>query len=115
MTNLHLGAMSLHLDNDYDYNQSNKLIMVEHESYVAGGFVNSFNDFSFIAGKAFEWESQYIDYGVIVGGVTGYEYDFTYKGITPMIAPYVTLKGLPVEPVVSLFGNAITFSVRVEL
>lgn len=32
-----------------------------------------------------------------------------------MIAPYVVFKGLPVEPVVSLFGNAITFSVRVEL
>lgn len=118
MIGLYLMGASIHLDDDYDYNNNHYLVAVESGNYIAGGFKNSYDNLSIIGGRKFEFESNYINYGAIVGAVSGYDdwqTSINYGGISPIIAPYIEFKTTSINPVVMVFGNAITLTFKIDL
>jgi len=119
-TYLHTGAWSKHIGGG-DYNETHKLLAVEHEQIMAGYFENSHGDDSFLA--AYRWRvARYQDVrvSVLAGGVYGYSHctkgdDGGSKKLCPLIAPAVTYTAFSVQPSLSLMGNAVVFSIAWEL
>lgn len=106
---------SIHLDNQHDYNETNPGIAIRHEHAVAGIYENSFNDTSIFVGGDKHLNYGDFEYGAMAGLVSGYEESWTVDGMTAFVAPYVSYDFNGVKPTVLLLGNAITFSVGIEL
>jgi len=120
-TYLHAGAWSHHVGSDYDYNETHNLAALEHNNVMAGYFKNSIGDDSAMA--AYRFESQWADHveaSVLVGASYGYRDCFRIvlegsKQVCPLVVPAVTYTAHRVQPSVMVMGNAVAFSVRVEL
>jgi hypothetical protein len=82
---------------------------------VAGIYENSFNDTSIFVGGDKHLNYGDFEYGAMAGLVSGYEESWTVDGMTAFVAPYVSYDFNGVKPTVLLLGNAITFSVGIEL
>ena len=119
MFNLHLGGASHHLDHneDFDYNESHNLVLIERESYVGGYFKNSYGNDSLLAAKRYDWTYKRINYGFMAGIVYGYE-DYqtplTWNKLTPALIPYIQYDYEGIKPTVSLMGTAVVLSVEFD-
>lgn len=113
MLELFLITTSLHLDNGR-YNEFNPGIVARYDSAVVGVYKNSFSEVSALVGISRSWAYGNIEYGVIAGGVTGYDVDWTINGVTPFVAPFVTYRTETISPTVLVLGSAVTLSFRVE-
>ena len=96
-------------------NEINPGIIAKDEQLVAGAYYNSFKRASVLAGGYKQWEHNDWEYGLVYGGVTGYNEKWTVLGVTSFVAPYVSYDFNGVKPTVLLMGNAVTFSVGIEL
>jgi hypothetical protein len=107
---------SIHLDNSYDYNETNPGIIIGYEQVYAGCYRNSFDKTSCLLGYGVELElTEKLSVGALAGGITGYEYKWTKEGVTAFVTPYVSyeyMKGH--KPTAALADNAIAFGYRIE-
>ncbi|WRQ13070.1 hypothetical protein [Vibrio phage vB_VpM-pA2SJ1] len=116
VTSLHLIALSHHISTN-GLNEVNPGFMIEHNTYIAGMFENSYEDLTLIAGKKFEHETEWVNIGFMAGAVVGYEehqVPIYIAGVTPYVAPYVQVNTPYVKPTVALFGEALTLSFEIE-
>lgn len=113
MLDIFIIAASIHIGGG-DFNEINPGVAVRYENYVAGVYENSFSDTSVIIGRDVGWQRGDLEYGLIAGGVTGYDMDWTVGGVTAFVAPYVSYDLGPVKPTVLVLDRAITFSVGME-
>lgn len=97
-----------------DYNEVNPGLALRYDNAVIGVYDNSFSKTSAFAGYDFKLEEGNFEYGIIAGGVTGYEQDWTVGGVTAFAAPYVSYEIGLVKPTVLILGSAVTFSVGME-
>jgi hypothetical protein len=113
----YLGGWSHHLKTD-GMNEQHNFIAVEYNNFIAGTFKNSYSDTSFMI--AYDWAYDFdnsISIGAWTGITTGYDCDLMpmcVNGVVPAVVPYVTIKALPLQPVVALFGEALFLTVKVE-
>jgi hypothetical protein len=81
-TRLYLGAVTQHFSSE-DYNERHKLVMGEHNGFIAGYFNNSYDEDSFLAG--YKWRLPKFDLPVpnvetsVIGAAT-YGYRSCSKG-----------------------------------
>jgi len=102
-----------------EYNENHKFIAVEYNSIVVGKFTNSYNKDALLAAYKLNWSSsEYnLDYGVLMGAVSGYEGTLMGKynigHLTPVVIPYVSYRAT-ISPSLSLMGAAVvlTFDYR---
>lgn len=100
------------------YNNDNQLFAVKYDQIIAGTMINSFKRRSYLAGYDVKGGD---NWGVIVGGASGYDYDCVSKvctqderdesDIIPLVAPYYSYG--PIVGVVQ--GNAVTLILEIEL
>jgi len=97
------GLATTHIQYNDHYNNDNELVMIQVDKWTAGTMINSFNYRSYLAGYDFQFNTDSFDYGLMVGGVTGYDKDYSYTldgkyytlesltnlKIMPMAAPYI--------------------------
>lgn len=113
MLDLFLITTSLHIEGG-DFNEINQGIVVRDERFVAGVYRNSFDETSVLVGGHKTWVRGDLEYGLVFGGVTGYETDWTIGGVTGFVAPFVTYRTEYISPTVLVLGSAITLSFKVE-
>ena len=117
MLSLLLGLYTAHMTGG-TYNNENQLMAAKYNSYVAGTMVNSYKRRSYLAGYDIEGGE---NWGIIVGGVSGYDYDCMRKvcmqyerdqsDVIPLIAPYYRY-----GPLVGVAqGGAFTLILEIEL
>lgn len=116
---LYLGGWSSHLT-DGEYNETHHFHAYEKDSWLIGDFVNSFNDYTLLAGKKYSWknDSESIEWGFLVGMTYGYSNDdvaISIDGFMPALVPYVSYTEYKVQPALLLLGNAVALTFRVEL
>lgn len=116
---LHLGGWSKHLV-DGNFNETHHLIAIEHDNYIIGGFVNSFDDYTLLAGKKFSWqnENESLEWGFLVGITYGYssqDVSLSVNGFMPVLVPYLSCTEYKVQPALLLLGNAVAITFRIEL
>jgi len=118
---LRLGGYSYHVaaGHKVDYNDWHRLAAVEHGSYMAGYFKNSYDRDSFVAG--YGWSQQWKNWrgSVHVGAVYGYLSCYGDDGnsgrICPVAFPSLYYTRYRVQPGVIVFGEAVALTVRVGL
>ncbi len=123
-----IGIGTTHVFYNDHYNNENQLIMVQYDNWTAGTMINSYNNRSFMAGYDFNIQAGGSRWGVMVGGVTGYDKDYIYdyKGelyiikkennspITPMVALYVRAPLTDhVHAQINFLGSAINLSTAI--
>lgn len=116
---LHLGGWSSHLTGG-DYNEAHYFHAYEKGNFLVGGFVNSFNDYTLLAGKKIKWknDSESIEWGFLAGMTYGYSNDdvpISAGGFMPVLVPYLSYTEYKVQPTLLLLGNAVALTFRVEL
>lgn len=104
MIELYLTLASHHLSHG-DFNENNPGVMINYESYIAGGYKNSFSDMSYLVAKKVNWNKGAFDYGLIVGGVTGYDYSWTKNDVTAFAAPYISYDYHGVKPTILILSE----------
>lgn len=122
---VYLGGWSIHAPSSTnDYNGTHNLIAVEYQKIFAGTMVNSYNNRSFMVGYDFDlsdqMENEYIGFGIITGGITGYSKENTplsnlsVGDVSPLLALYVDANTPYIKPTIIFMGNAamITFKLR---
>lgn len=110
-TEILLGAKSRHIVTK-DANEDHHLIAVKAGGYIAARFINSNKDLSFVAGKVYEYSYGVVEYGAIVGLVTGYS---KCAGMPcPTVVPYISTS-YEYTPIVLLLGDAVVFSFKMDL
>ncbi|KAF7598696.1 MAG: hypothetical protein CGU28_09335 [Candidatus Dactylopiibacterium carminicum] len=78
------GFRSKHLVDDHDFNEANRGLGLRFEGgWTVGWYYNSIRRHSVYAGREFQWrllgpDSARLNFGLVVGGVSGYE-----DGISP--------------------------------
>lgn len=74
-TRLYLGALSKHFSSQ-EYNESHKLVMVEHNGFIAGYTDNSYDEDTFLLGGKFRVERAdfipHVESSVLVAATYGY-------------------------------------------
>lgn len=116
---LYLGGWSSHLTSG-DYNETHHFHAYEKDGWLVGGFVNSFNDYTLLAGKKYNWknDSESIEWGFFTGMTYGYSGDdvaISVDGFMPVLVPYISYTEYKVQPALLLMGNAVAITFRVEL
>ena len=104
-----VGGWSKHF-HDKGQNETHDLMAVEYDSVIAGTFVNSYGDRSYVAGYDFSGYWKGLEYGAIVGGVIGYP----QSDLLPAVVPYVTIKDWNVKPAIGLLGKAVFLSFKID-
>ena len=120
-TAIHAGGYSYHVatGHKYDYNDWHRLAAVEHGSYMAGYFRNSYDRDTFFVVHG--WQKQWGHWrgSVHVGMTYGYRGcygDFDTKGrYCPVAFPALHYTRYRVQPGLVLFGEAVAATVRVAL
>ena len=115
---VYLGGWSKHLVSG-DFNETHNLLAYERNSYVAGGFKNSFNDNVYFAGKNFTYDLSVFEFGVIAGAMYGYDEQdaplLNHNKFQPMLVPHVTIKtDYFIKPTVLMLGEAVAITFRIE-
>jgi hypothetical protein len=106
-----LGAKSRHIVSK-DANEDHNLIAFKYGDFIAGRFDNSYENDSLIAGRSFSNINSNVEYGAIIGLVTGYSKN---KGEPlPVIVPYIT-STYSYTPIVLLLGDAVVLSFKMDL
>lgn len=124
-TQLRFGGFSTHLSNK-DYNNFNRAVILEHNTYVAGYFYNSYYDDTFLVGKQFVFELKDGADFIITPAVTyGYREDsscYKYQGMDNYskrtYCPAVLLELRPdlrFKPGIVTGGNFITVTFGYDL
>lgn len=115
-TSVYLTFASHHFmkESDKTYNENNPGVILGYDGYLVGGFKNTFGEQSYLAAKQFDFNAGNLHYGLIAGGVTGYDYSWTTGDVTAFAAPYVSYDIGHVSPTVLLLGKALTFSVGIK-
>ena len=116
---IYVGGWSHHLTNG-DYNEEHYFHAYQKDGWLVGGFVNSFDDYTLIAGKSFIWtnEAESIEAGFVTGLSYGYKHEhvnLSVSGFIPVLVPYITYTEYKVQPSLLLLGNAVALTFRVEL
>lgn len=116
-TTLILGLLTTHIGG-HDYNEQNHLRAVQVERVVVGTMINSFSRRSYIAAYDIPAGS---NWGVLVGGASGYDYDCMNRvcldherddgDIMPIVSPYYSYG----PAVFSVQGNAFVMSLRFNI
>ena len=113
---VYIGAVSTHFHEVVESESTHELLIFEHNNYIAGGFVNSFNDFTVIAGKEFTLDiSEDFGAGIILGA--SYGYDCSYMNLCkdsfmPVMAPYISYTKYKIQPTIAIIGTAAFFTVK---
>ena len=96
---IHLGMVSYHQNRDIDYNETHASIGIEKSGYFIGYYKNSHYKDSFFAMKTIRALSitDKIHFGAKVGLVTGYDFKYTYKGVTAGAIPTLFFDFKPVS------------------
>lgn len=118
-TNLFVGAWSKHLISSSDnLNERHDLLAIEHNKWIAGRFVNSYNRNTVFAGRKWAWSYGKLSAGVYGGAMLGYRSCYGDNGsnakLCPMAAPFVTWDTGVVNPQLFLLGEALAISARLE-
>lgn len=115
-TGVYLTFASHHFMKEVDktYNENNPGVILAYDGYLVGGFKNTFGEQSYLAAKQIDFNEGNLHYGVIAGGVTGYDYSWTTGDVTAFAAPYVSYDIGPVSPTALLLGKALTFSIGIK-
>jgi len=114
-----LGGWSDHLVTDGDYNESHEATIIEHNSWMAGRFTNSYDRNTWFAGKG--WSKQWgnwrgsVHAGVMHGYRSCYGDDGDNATVCPMVYPALTYTRYAVQPQVGLLGEAVVAIVRIRL
>ncbi len=115
--NLYLGGWSTHFSG-YDLNNTHHLVAVEHRGWVAGTFVNSFDDRVYLGARDFRRDFRHLSTGIMLGLAYGYDdrdTRYSHRGFVPGAVPYIRVRTpFLIEPVFGLMGNAafLSFSVN---
>jgi len=97
------------------YNENNHGLGYTTSDYTVGFYHNSYYKTSVYAGLIFQQPFRYVNVGVIMGGITGYEEVSGYK-VMPVVLPYVSFKLTPkVRLKVTTIPSVIGFSLQVKL
>lgn len=119
---LYIGLYTTHVFMDQSkLNNDNQLIAVEVENVVVGKMKNSYFIDSYILAYNFDFEYSYGEYGILVGGASGYDYsclskeicyreDYDESATVPVFAPYIEYKGF----VGLIQANAINVSYKID-
>jgi len=119
-TTVYMGAWSKHLDNDHDYNEQHDLLAVEHDRWIAGTLVNSYNDRTYLVGRGWDLAGdENWKFRLYAGASYGYRTCDGGTGgdkakVCPALVPELSLTRYRVQPAVMLFGGAAAISVKVE-
>jgi hypothetical protein len=113
---VYIGAVSKHFLINNQTNETHELMIIEHNNYIVGGFVNSFDDVTFLTAK--DYNCQYNDFklGMFVGAAYGYscgDVAFCYKSFTPVVSPYISYTEYKIQPTVAIIGSAVFLTVKI--
>ena len=120
-TAVYLGAWSTHLGLEGDYNETHNLVAVDVSGVMAGYFKNSYGRDTVFVGYKVSQAFGDFEAGIMVGAMRGYTdcVDGFTRGadtkVCPMAVPSVSYTAHRVQPTLMLLGNALAFSVRVQL
>lgn len=128
-TALHFLGISHHFNNNDTYNNNNYGLLLEHNSWVVGGFKNSYNDDTYIVGLT--GKTQLVG-PLQVGLLGGLNYGYYGCGtppdpsnqtsllpqtrkFCPVFAPYLAwTTPVGIDPIVSLSSiGSVTLSIRI--
>ena len=125
-TSFKLGGLSMHWS-EGNYRSCHRLVMVSHNDYFGGYFLNSFDDDSFVVGKTWSVQDSVFKFNLHGGLVYGYrksshcyktqnEKTHESKIVCPAVSPEVVAHQVPLKPSIAIFGlGALVFSVNVDL
>ncbi|AUR93887.1 hypothetical protein NVP1189B_61 [Vibrio phage 1.189.B._10N.286.51.B5] len=117
---IYLGGLSVHLSDPPshidEWNNDNYLLALEHNNFIGGAFLNSFEDVTYFgAYKVEALKFEYINVNLLLGVMYGYkeeDNDFlNVNGWQPMIAPQIEFKTPYVRPSILFTGSALTLIV----
>ena len=116
---IYMGGWSHHLTSG-NYNEEHHFHAYQKDNWLVGGFVNSFDDYTLIAGKSFGWtnEAESIEVGFVAGLSCGYKHEhvkLSASGFMPVLVPYIAYTEYKVQPSLLLLGNAVALTFRIEL
>lgn len=112
---IHFGAWSKHLDGG-EHNETHKFLALEKDNFIVGRFKNSYSKTSLVAGYNFQGTTNHFNYGLTLGGVTGYEDKMpNVMGVTPAVVPFVSYNKYFIKPQFMLLGTAAVLSFKVDL
>lgn len=115
-TSIHFGGWSKHKAKGL--NETHQLYAIEHRNVIAGTFINSYNNRGYIAGYNWKASAKYFDYGVVLGGVTGYNKGeikaVDCSNLCPLVIPYISTKNWPVNLQLGFNGDMALLSARLD-
>lgn len=122
---LHVGGWSYQL-NDYARNEDTQLYALEYRHWLAGTFVNSFYDRTWLVGYNWVYKIYKFEAGIVTGLSYGYDeedvsdskHTFSYNGWSPVLFPHVSYSlynsdSLEVRPTLGLLGSALSLSFQI--
>lgn len=111
--NIHFGGWSKHLGGG-ENNETHKLLALEKDNFIVGRFKNSHSKTSMVVGYNFQSNTNHFNYGLTLGGVTGYEDKMPEViGVTPAFIPFVSYNKYFIKPQFMLLGNAAVLSFKI--
>ena len=116
---IYVGGWSSHLSSG-NYNEEHHFHAYQKEDWLVGGFINSLDDYTLIAGKSFIWtnEAESIEAGFVAGLSYGYKHEhakLSINGFMPVLVPYITYTSHKIQPSLLLLGSAVALTFRIEL
>ncbi|WP_372966682.1 hypothetical protein [Marinobacter sp.] len=116
---IYTGAWSQHFSGK-EYNETNRMLAVAVDGYMAGYFRNSYDEDAFMLARQFTANHGDIQFGVSLGAVYGYRHCLkgwsdSSRRVCPLAVPSVTYTGYPVQPSLMLVGEALAISIRTDL
>lgn len=116
---IYMGGWSHHLTSG-EYNEEHHFHAYQKDDWLIGGFVNSFDDYTLIAGKSFSWQNEpkSLEVGFVAALSYGYKHEYvklSINGFLPVLVPYITYTEYKIQPSLLLLGNAVALTFRIEL
>ncbi|ALY07250.1 hypothetical protein VmeM32_00151 [Vibrio phage vB_VmeM-32] len=116
---VHFGGWSHHVKtNDFEYNETHNMKIVQRNNILFGEFTNSFGNRTYVVGYDLVLTNKHdFQFGLIGGLVHGYKNDAVKSwnyNVMPIVVPYVTYTKYDIQPSVSLMGNAFVFSIKYQ-
>lgn len=116
-TDLKVGGLSKHLTTKNVKNEFHRTFWVQSNNLSAAYSRNSWDQDIFILGGYYESKFDKFGVKIHVGGVYGYSTCFgrPIRGrrvLCPIIAPEIEFNQLPLEPSITLFGDALVLNIN---
>lgn len=117
-TAIKFGGLSYHLVTENHTNSFHRTLILEHYGYSAGYARSSYDQDIFMAGLYYEKPYKYVTARIHLSAIYGYsqcygEPNGSPRRLCPMIAPEIYLNA-PYKPSVTLFGDALVFTLTLE-